>query len=595
MMEHQEPNPTKPANPPVESPAISEQPDGNNSPPNSEEDGNDKRETSEPSDKRNDQCLGNITENSSDLTTELGSSQSNLNSSKGFVEVYKLLITKYENLLSNALECYGQDEKEALELIESEKGKFRDELEKKDRINQRLESEKRKLEEDNRRWHERYNSQRSHFERNILEKDNPIRSTGQSFETNSKRKFQDFQAKYDQIAQENATIKQQNENLEGKVAELEATRDKLLAETASLKRNTGTHYDGTSARPQHHVLTGEYKTLKEQHLDPLATSLFNFLATSNPDFKQQRKQKLNDIKAEISATVLIRGQAIMQGDSIASVKLPSGTLEEMQDLFCRKLEINNHSFSSPTKELLKKEVSLALGKDQYPVLGKWQDEDFQHVSTELSAHLYQVLKLDITSLSQELETEVQKAIQKALRFLERAAFADPPACLNLDNEDDSFDSNYHEAAKGWDDEGTVIKAIYPVYLVNGEAKVKAVVLTKKSDSGSSDTWKTSNSTQSDSNSLKNKPNSTGINEDEKKKMIRLEAKRESLIHSVKSKWFETPYSPFKNQESVLTEKLSKIEQLDIIETLLEKEIHKVSTIPRFKKKLDELLTKASSQ
>ncbi|MBC6420327.1 MAG: hypothetical protein GDA43_02570 [Hormoscilla sp. SP5CHS1] len=64
------------------------------------------------------------------------------------------------------------------------------------------------------------------------------------------------------------TVKGQKESLEGELKEQEASKSKLLAEVARLKLNTGTHYDGTSERPQHHVLTGEYKTLKEQHLEP---------------------------------------------------------------------------------------------------------------------------------------------------------------------------------------------------------------------------------------------------------------------------------------------------------------------------------------
>ena len=75
---------------------------------------------------------------------------------------------------------------------------------------------------------------------------------------------------YEQVAQ----LKQEKESLQRKLQEQEEKRDKLLAETAYLKRNTGTHYEGTSDRPQHHLLIWEYKTLKEQYLDPLANSFF---------------------------------------------------------------------------------------------------------------------------------------------------------------------------------------------------------------------------------------------------------------------------------------------------------------------------------
>ncbi|MDL5052654.1 hypothetical protein QQ056_03640 [Oscillatoria laete-virens NRMC-F 0139] len=105
---------------------------------------------------------------------------------------------------------------------------------------------------------------------------------------------------------------------------------------------------------------------------------------------------------------------------------------------------------------------------------------------------------------------------------------------------------------------------------------------------------TLSSTQSESKSVETEANSIDINEDEKEKKIRLEAKRESLINSTKNKWFNNPYFSYKDLESVLIEKLLKIEQLEIIEEL-EKEIHKAFNPNQFEKKLDELLAASSSQ
>lgn len=537
---------------------------------------------------------------------KLGMSQTNDRIYNKIGEVLNWLndISKGQNISTKEINNAWQDTKAAIDLIErlsKDIEELRKEVTKQDKIKRYLESEKHKLEECNREWLQWHKI----YDRNIkslTEQRDTLNRKQQSFEKTYIQQVKELKHQCQQLTQELKAIQQEKEALERKLADSERSRDRLLVETASLKRNTGTHYEGTSERPQHHVLTGEYKTLKEQHLDPLANSLFNFLATSNPELKKKRKETLNDIKAAISTSVLLHGQEIMRGQSTALGERTTETLKEMKELLCQRLELDDQTFpqQEQVSELLKKAVTLAQGKVQYPAPGNWQDEDFQQASTELRDRLYQVSELNITSLSQELETEVQKAIQKALRFLERAAFADPPACLNLDNEGDSFDSNYHEAAKGWDDEGTVIKTIYPVYLVNGEAKVKAVVLTKKSGSVSSDAGQSSTntnrsySTKSESEPVETETNSTDINEDEKEKRIRLEAKRESLINSVKSKWFENQDSSSKDLESVLTEKLSKIEQLDIIETL-EKEIHKVRTSDEFKKKLDELLIAASSQ
>ncbi|MBO1348314.1 MAG: hypothetical protein EBE86_013395 [Hormoscilla sp. GUM202] len=445
------------------------------------------------------------------------------------------------------------------------------------------------LEQDNREFESECKSLKQQNKNLVSERDG-LRRTRQSLE----EEYKELQAQYRQNAQEVETVKGQKESLEGELKEEEASKSKLLAEVARLKLNTGTHYDGTSERPQHHVLTGEYKTLKEQHLDPLATSLFTFMATLDPELKKQRKQKVNDIKAAISATVLIEGQAIMRGESTGSVDIPSEMLKEMQSLLCQKLQLNNQEFPPEAIEFLKKAVNRAQGKVEYPEPGKWQEKDFNQASAELMPLLYQELKLDLANLTPDLQTEIQKAIQNALHFLERAACADPAADLRLDNEGASFRIDYHEAAKGWDDEGTVIKTIYPVYLVNGKAKVKAVVLTESSSEAShpSTINNTPSSTESESSHLATTTKSTEGKEDEER--IRLEAKRESLIKGVKAKWFDSQDSTYKESEACLLEKLLRIERRDVIEEL-EIKIHKLDNPNQFEEKLDELLADSSSQ
>ncbi|MBC6476296.1 MAG: hypothetical protein GDA48_28640 [Hormoscilla sp. GM102CHS1] len=507
----------------------------------------------------------------------LGMSQTNEKIYNNLVEVYKYIIKIYnENRITYESVYYScKYIKAALDLINrlsNDKEKLRDQLAE--------------LEQDNRELGSYYESLKQQNKNLVAERDGLLR-TRQILE----EKYKELQAQYRQKAQEVETVKGQKESLEGELKEQEASKSKLLAEVARLKLNTGTHYDGTSERPQHHVLTGEYKTLKEQHLDPLATSLFTFMATLDPELKKQRKQKVNDIKAAISATVLIEGQAIMRGESTGSVDIPSEMLEEMQSLLCQKLQLNNQEFPPEAIEFLKKAVNRAQGKVEYPEPGKWQEKDFNQASAELMPLLYQELKLDLANLSPDLQTETQKAIQNALHFLERAACADPAADLRLDNEGASFRIDYHEAAKGWDDEGTVIKTIYPVYLVNGKAKVKAVVLTEPSSEAShpSTINNTPSSTESESSHLATTTKSTEGKEDEER--IRLEAKRESLINGVKAKWF---YSQYSESEARLLEKLSRIERRDVIEEL-EIKIHKSYNPNQFEEKLDELLADSSSQ
>ncbi|EAW35067.1 hypothetical protein [Lyngbya sp. PCC 8106] len=417
------------------------------------------------------------------------------------------------------------------------------------------------------------------FNRKITEERDSFKDRFQNTEREYSHQLKNCRIEINQISQQVTELKHQKEAAEHKLEELEASRNKLLAETASLKRDTGTHYNATSDRPHHHILTGEYKTLKEQHLDPLATRLFNVMLTTNPEFKQQRKEKTNDIKAIISATVLINGQAIMRGESIGSEQLPPEILNEMQSLLRQKLQLDD--ISPDTTELLTKAVNSARGKVEYPQPGNWQEKDYVKAGEELINSLD--TELD-TSLTPELKTEAQEAIKNALQFLERAALAEPPAKFSLEKEGVPFRSDYHEAAKGWDDEGTVIKTIYPVYLVNGEAKVKAVVLTEPSTENNFD----SSSLMTVENTSSTTEMQSTSTTDEKEK-IRLDAKRESLEKSVQNKWFKSQHILEKSLENEIIEKLSKIDRVEIIEQL-ENELHEQPLVYRFKEKLDNLVS-----
>lgn len=400
-----------------------------------------------------------------------------------------------------------------------------------------------------------------------------------------------FQALEKNVEQIQGRLKEK-ENLE---KELDETRNKLLASQASLNQDKSSHYDGTSDRPQHHILTGEYKTLKEQYLDPLANSLFNLKSISNSESKQQRREKINHIKSIISATVLIKGQTIMRGGSTTTEELPPRVLEEMQNLLCQELQLNPNTLSQQTSELLKKAVNCAQGKVEYPKPGQWQEEEFNQASLELRNYLSEDLDLDLASITDDLQNEIQKVIQETLHFLQRANLADPQADLALDNKGSPFRIEYHEAAKGWNDEGIIVKTIYPLYLVNGEAKVKGVVLTEPSTSSSpnpsyaTSTFNSPFSTEAKVTSHPTSASSTEYpqkKEDEKEMRIRLEEKRESLINSVKKKWFYQ--SMYNDSESSLLKKLSEIERIDQIEEL-EKEFDHELYFQGFEEKVNSLI------
>jgi|GEM_PF-1370583 len=255
-----------------------------------------------------------------------------------------------------------------------------------------------------------------------------------------------------------------------KINILEESRSNLLAELASLKRNSSTHYQSDS--PKHYILIDKYKTLKDQELASLINNLFQAMAEIKPEFRQQRKQIVNHIKATLSVTVLIKGQEIMQGNNREQRELPQGLLEETREFLHQKLQ-NFQAQTSQIEKFLQKVIEIS----KYPRAGEWKEEDFHKASEELREYLYDELNLDSSSLTQDLKNQTTKAIQNALNFLEDAALCEPPAILLLYKEKEPFCIDYHEAALGWHEGGKIVKTVYPAYIVNGEAKVRAVVLT----------------------------------------------------------------------------------------------------------------------
>jgi len=497
----------------------------------------------------------------------------------------------------------------ALNLINrllDDKEKLRQQLTEKEQDNESLNRENRKLEKICQDWDRDDESLNKELARITAERNNfsPLigRYQGQieTLQKELNNTISNYHQQIDRKNEEIETLKKENQTIVQNLAELEASKGRLLTQLASVKQNTVTHYDGTSDRPQHHVLTGEYKTLKEQYLDPLANSLFTLMATSNPELKQQRREKVNDIKADISAIVLIGGQAMMRGESTSSIELPSGMLNEMLNLFNRELGIFDPNQSPQVSELLTKAANLAQGKGQYSVPGKWEEDDFKQAIRELTEKLCQKLQLNSTTLNSDIQTEIQKAINNALVFIERTNLAEPAALLSLDKEGMTFNCDFYEAAKGYEDEGKVTKVIYPAYIVDLKAKVKAIVLTEPStiipqsnpDPAPSSTGEILSSTGSPSNSPVSATQSPEITENEKEKIrleAKLEAKLESLINAVKYRLIEHSSNPNSSENCLLLATLNQITSLEIIQQIETELYQPYPNLMTFTQRVNELI------
>ncbi len=423
---------------------------------------------------------------------KLGIYNTNDNIYNNLLEVYAFLRRIYEENQAFPFEIYDNSNyvKAALDLINQlsrDKEKYKKEIEELDEVKRNIEKDKDKLSKRNQlleRELKKITREKNQLSLSLnnyntnrqIEIQNLHNQYNNSF-NNSRNQIHELDQKVADLKQEIAQLQQEKETAIQNLAEEKASQSRLLAKVAHQNQDAGIHYNATSNRPQHHVLLDEYKTLKEQCFHPLAGSLFSFMEESNPEPKKQRKAKVNEIKAAISVTVLMGGHEIMKGKTDKVAELHPKLLEEMEDFLSQKLQLNQ-IISPETKELLKKAVNSAQDKIAYPEPGKWEEEDFKNTSVCISNSLFKLLELEIPDIDEKLKEETIKVTKEALYFLERTALAEPPADFNLYEEDDYFRSDYHEAAKGFDDEGKIIKTIYPAYLVNGEAKIKAIVLTE---------------------------------------------------------------------------------------------------------------------
>ncbi|MGB3191406.1 MAG: hypothetical protein WBB43_18520, partial [Limnoraphis sp.] len=181
----------------------------------------------------------------------------------GLVDLHNFLFENHKRSRSHHLLCYIQNAKKALDLIkrlESDQEKFRRELERQDKIQRTVQYENSKLKENYHQWQSECNSLRREIA-NIKAENNNLLQEQQRLQGECKQADQKVQI-----------LQQEKKDQEARISG-------LLTKLAELQQNTGTHYNATSDRPHHHILTGEYKTLKEQHLDPLATRLFNVMLT----------------------------------------------------------------------------------------------------------------------------------------------------------------------------------------------------------------------------------------------------------------------------------------------------------------------------
>jgi hypothetical protein len=313
-------------------------------------------------------------------------------------------------------------------------------------------------------------------------------------------------------------------NLQKLRDELEADKSKLMTELARYQRDKSSTYQAGD-RPQNYMLAQEYKTLQEQYLDRLAGNILSTFGDRLPILQEgDRKRKLNRVKSMLSRSILIVGQAIINGEVGALPKPKSEILNMVYVNISQRISFPADSpyadaFKDEIEHLLSTGLSLASGKVQYPKSEEWQEKDFSLATQEITNEVYK--NFEIRDIDKAVEQELQNTIKECLQFLQKTALADPPGLLSIETEGEAFNSDRHEIAKGCPEEsGQVLETIYPFYLDNGTVRTKAIVWLEpnstnlSNDSGSQASKTQTSETKPDEVDVKNKTQESAPKSDE---------------------------------------------------------------------------------
>ena len=304
-----------------------------------------------------------------------------------------------------------------------------------------------------------------------------LASEKQKKESASKKQIEDLRWEVEeeikrQKREELERIKSERDKLQSKFDDLESSRSALLAELAAYRRDkTSTHIAGD--RPQNYALAQEYKSLKEQYLDELAGSLIDWLAVNSPEqwaVAGEHKRNLCRVKAMLSRTILLKGQAIINHEDGGLPEPNPELVNEIQGILQSKINLADNSpdlenFKNGVINLLSLGLGFVEGKAKYPQAGSWQNEDFERAVNEIKAVIAKSFAINLADLGNELITELDEAIKESLKFVEKMALADPPGKFCPEQENAKYNPDTHEIAKGClEESGQVIETVYPFYI-----------------------------------------------------------------------------------------------------------------------------------
>ncbi len=357
----------------------------------------------------------------------------------------------------------------------------------------------------------------NHFQQlqNLIPQFNKAQEEKETF----KKEVKSLRTEKHQLNEQLKEIEKERNYLSKQIDDLNSERSTLLAKVGEYGRDKSRTYQAGD-RPQNYMLAQEYKTLQEQYLDRLAGSILSNFGDRLPILQEgDRKRKLNRIKSMLSRSILIVGQAIINGKVGALPKPGDEILSMVYVHISQKIEFPADSpyadtFKDEIEQLLSTGLSLASGKVQYPKSEEWQEKDFSLATQEITNEVYknfEIRDFEIRDIDKAVEQELQNTIKECLQFLQKTALADPPGLLSIETEGEAFNSDRHEIAKGCPEEsGQVLETIYPFYLDNGTVRTKAIVwlepnsIDPSNDSGSQASKTQTSETKPEEEDVKNK-------------------------------------------------------------------------------------------
>lgn len=384
-----------------------------------------------------------------------------------------------------------------------------------------------------------------------------------------------------------SNLQQKIRQLEGQLNTSEKERSELMSELAHANRDKTKIISFSDQLPRNNILVQEYKQLKNQEFNSIIQTIFQFIVQGNPDLKKSRKEKIISIRSTLSGQIFLEGMKLFSEDQIGELsETGQEILTKLTDSFTDILAIPKTEQIPPSvhqqlQTLVQHAQHLSDKEKDLAALADRDTEDYLNFAVNRVANsIYEALELTSEKLPQELVDNITNLVKKSLSLIRQMTKAEPPGQFFTSKQGEPFNPKLHEAALGFEDEGTVGLTVFPAYIVGERTFEKAQVTT-------TEPLEEKQPEQSEKSSHGSGQTSFAPSEADEKITIEvtIKTKQDSLLTVLESQL------RLKATDAIL-EKIRNINDLDTLEQLL-KEVPNEHSYPKFENKLDKLLENLS--